>query len=465
MTRMRGVVVGAFVLGGLVLFGTGLFLIGDRRLLFSDQFELNATFGRVTGLEVGTQVRLAGLPAGEVLEVRIPAKPSEPFVVRMRLREDLRPLITADSVPAVQTDGIVGNAFIQVGIGSDEAPVVSPGDTLTGRDPVEFADLIQEGQETFRTVAAEIIDLRGEVSMAITGLTNTAETATMMIGEVGTHVESIAEASADVVRDAQAALAEARGVLTDVRAGRGTIGRLLTDDALYERVVAGSQEVELAVRNIREMTDRTRETIESLSGPQGSAQQIATTMRNALVEVQEATADLAEGTEALKRNFLFRGFFEDRGFFDLDTISREAYLAGVLERDRTAVRIWIDADLLFVLDPVSGVERLTDDGRRRIDTAMADLVQYPADSPLVVEGYAEGEVAYLRSADRAQTVREYVSTRFRRRTTLTDIMPLSADAAGSPRADGRWSGVALVLFVDNAVLAETAAARTRASRP
>ncbi len=43
MTRMRTAVVGAFVLGGLLLFGGGLFLIGDRRLLFVDQFELNST--------------------------------------------------------------------------------------------------------------------------------------------------------------------------------------------------------------------------------------------------------------------------------------------------------------------------------------------------------------------------------------------------------------------------------------
>ena len=49
MNRFRGALVGAFVLGGLLLFGGGLFLIGDRRLLFTPQFELNSTFGKVTG--------------------------------------------------------------------------------------------------------------------------------------------------------------------------------------------------------------------------------------------------------------------------------------------------------------------------------------------------------------------------------------------------------------------------------
>jgi hypothetical protein len=91
---------------------------------------------------------------------------------------------------------------------------------------------------------------------------------------------------------------------------------------------------------------------------------------------------------------------------------------------------------------------------------MADLVRYPRDSPLVVEGYAaadaSGEPAYLQSVDRAELVREYLISRFRRQTTLTDVMPMGEVAAGSPRGDSRWSGVALAMFVRNDVLARTA---------
>jgi phospholipid/cholesterol/gamma-HCH transport system substrate-binding protein len=459
MTGLRGALVGAFVIAGLLLFAGGLFLIGDRRLLFAEQFELNATFGRVTGLQVGARVRLSGLEAGEVLELQVPARPSEPFRVRMRIREDLRQLVRADSVAAIQTDGIVGNTFIQISIGTEGSPVVSPGDTLAGRDPVEIADLILEGRNTFRTVAAEITDLKDEVQGAILALTGTAETATDVIGSVGENVERLTATSTRVVQEAQSVLAEATSVVRDIREGRGTIGRLATDEALYERIVGASREVEQSMRNVREMTDRTRELVTSFAARDGTAQQVAVALRNALVDVQEATSDLAEGTEALKRNFLFRGFFRDRGFFDLDGVSREAYQAGTLERDRTAVRIWIDAGLLFATDP-AGVERLSDEGRRRLDSAMADLVRYPRDSPLVVEGYAYlsgGEPAYLQSVDRAQLVRDYLLGRFRRQATLTDIMPMGSDAAGSPSRDGRWSGVALAMFVRNDVLSRTGA--------
>ena len=164
MSTQRKAIVGAFVVGGTLLFAVALFLIGNRRLLFQPQIEIGTTFGKVTGLQLGTQVRVEGFNAGEVLEIRIPSQPSEQFLVRMRLREDLRPLVRADSVAAIQTDGIVGSAFIQIARGSDGAPMVEHGAVLRGTDPVELADLIEEGRDTFRReIKAEIsydIELR-----------------------------------------------------------------------------------------------------------------------------------------------------------------------------------------------------------------------------------------------------------------------------------------------------------------
>jgi hypothetical protein len=42
-------------------------------------------------------------------------------------------------------------------------------------------------------------------------------------------------------------------------------------------------------------------------------------LRATLVSVREAMSDLAEDLEALKHSFFFRGFFKDRGFYDLGT--------------------------------------------------------------------------------------------------------------------------------------------------
>ena len=455
MGSTRKAVVGAFVLGGVLLFAVGLFLIGDRRLLFEPQFELNTEFGTVSGLQVGTIVRVAGLNAGEVLEIRIPSRPSELFLIRMRLREDLRPLVRTDSVASIQTDGIVGSTFVQISRGTDEAPMVEPGLTIAGLDPIQFADLIQEGRDTFRTVTQEILELRADISEAIEPLAGTARAAGELVVEVSNDVRTMTTRATDVAEDVRLLLGDARGVVADVRAGQGTIGQLLTDDRPYQRWLTIADEAGRTMANLRATTDEVRSLTESVASRDGAGQQMMQTLRATLADTREVMSDLSEGAEALKRNFLFRGFFRDRGFFDLDTVSREAYAAGALERnDRTALRVWIEADMLFEPGP-DGLEELSADGRRRLESAMADLLRYPRDSPLVVEGYAtttEGGPAFLVAADRAQLVRAFLLSRFRRQTTLTGVMPMSADAPGSPSGDNRWSGVALAMFVGNDAL-------------
>ncbi len=455
MGSTRNAIVGTFVVAGLLLFAVGLFLIGDRRLLFTPSFELNTTFTKVSGLQVGTKVRVAGLDAGEVLEIAIPVRPSEPFTVRMRLRDDLRALVRTDSTCAVQMDGIVGSAFIQVGRGSDDTPMVEPGATIAGLDQVEFADLIQEGRETFRTVSQEIADLGAEMAEVVDGLTEVTRSTSALITDVGGDVKIISAASARFVEDSETLLSEARGIVGDIRGGQGSLGKLLTDDAMYRSWMGMLEEAERTVATLRQTTERARDMVEGLGERDSAAQQIVQSLRDTLSDTREVMSDLSEGTEALKRNFLFRGFFQDRGFFDIDAISREAYVAGALEgRDRTAIRVWLDGAGLFTKLP-DGREQLTEAGRQRIDSAMSDLVRYPRDSPLVVEGYADASdagTAYLLSYDRAEIVREYLITRFRRQVTLTGVMPMATDARLSPRGDGQWSGVALALFVKNDAL-------------
>ncbi|MDP9322553.1 MAG: MlaD family protein, partial [Acidobacteriota bacterium] len=73
MNRTSAVAVGAFVVAGVLLFGVGLFLIGDRRMLFSKSFEAYAEFANIGGLQDGAKVRVAGLDAGEVDTIQVPS--------------------------------------------------------------------------------------------------------------------------------------------------------------------------------------------------------------------------------------------------------------------------------------------------------------------------------------------------------------------------------------------------------
>src|ERR1700736_714079 len=107
----RPLIVGAFVIAGLALFTTGLFMIGNRHEAFARYIELYAEFANLSGITQGAKVQVAGMDAGQVQGVEIPDAPPAKFRVKIRITEKLRGLIRTDSVVTIGTEGVVGNRF------------------------------------------------------------------------------------------------------------------------------------------------------------------------------------------------------------------------------------------------------------------------------------------------------------------------------------------------------------------
>jgi phospholipid/cholesterol/gamma-HCH transport system substrate-binding protein len=442
MKDNRTVLVGAFVLGGLLLFALGLFLIGNRRMLFEDHFELYAAFSNISGLQNGAIVRVAGMDAGEVTQIEVPGGPSGQFRVRLRVRADLRPLIRLDSIASIQNDGLVGNKFVQVQAGTDESPPVPEKGTIQSREPFDIADALLKLSDTIDLVTDIIKDVKVGVDEALLAVSTTAKDAQALMGDIGTDVRAIMASTNGIVDDVTALTA-------GVRAGRGTIGRLMNDDALYVSAKNIAAEAEKTVSTLKEAAEQAKGAVADFRGENGPMKGLAGDLQQTLTLARDAMQDLAENTEALKRNFFFRGFFNRRGYFDLEDVSVEAYRQGALEtKDRRVLRIWADARVLFERD-AEGRERLTDGGRARLDSAMATFVRYPRTSPFVVEGYAReltGDARFLLSRSRAQIVRDYLVGKFGLDPRYVATMPMGNEAPGSPAGD-EWDGVALALFV------------------
>src|SRR5215216_4114494 len=356
-TRLAGI--GAFVIGGILLFAIGLFLIGERRMLFQKKFTVYTEFSRISGLQPGASVKVNGMGAGEVEAIEVPSSPASKFRVRLRVREDLHPLVRTDSVASIQTEGLVGGTFLFVNAGSNAAPQVPDDGTIAG-----------------------------------------------------------------------------------LQQGKGTVGRLIKDDEIYQRVVDTARQAQGVVEEARKAVQQGREALEALQSKDGPTQGIAADLRETLGHARATLANMEENTQALKRNFFFRGFFKDRGYYELDALSPDEYRRGVLEGDdRQALRIWLRSSVLFAARP-DGTEELTADGQARVESAMAGFLRYAQNAPLVVEGYSTaGGTAqqYIRSRARAQLVLDYLTSHFGLASNRTAVMPLGNRAAGSP--DGEvWDG-------------------------
>ena len=443
MRGSRVVGAGAFVAIGLLLFTVALFMIGERRMLFEERFPVYAEFAALGQLEVGAIVRVAGADAGEVTEITVPRGPADNFRVRMEIREDLRPLVRTDSVAVAQTEGLVGAIYVNVQAGTEEAPIVEDGGTIQSREPFSMADLLAQMSETVAIVNATVTTLSGDIEATVKQIAITATDANAMLQEMRPSLLAIAENGARISTDAQQLVA-------GIREGRGTVGKLMNDDELYQRIRDITEQTQGVVVNVREVTNEARRAISDFRSADGPAQGLLSDMRVTVLQAREATTDLADNMEALKRNFLLRGFFNDRGYFDLDAISPADYRSGVLENGRRkAMRIWLNRDVLFESGP-DGTELLSQGGRARLDSAMATFLEYVPANPIVVEGYAtEGTVdeRFRVARQRAGVVREYILRRFGLAPQNTGAIALGADAQGSP-ADDTWNGVAITLFLD-----------------
>jgi len=444
MNSSKLVGAGAFVNIGILLFTVGLFMIGERRMLFEDRFELYTEFAKLGQLEMGAVVRVAGMDAGEVTDIRIPPSPAGKFRVAMRIREDLHGLVRTDSVASSQMEGLVGAIFLNVGAGSEEAPRIPVGGTIPSREPFSMADLLDQASGTVTMVTETVESLRGDIQKAAQQMALTAEDAHAMIEDIRPDITAISNNGSRIVNDI-------RQITDGIQKGEGTLGKLVKDDALYERAKQIAEEARTVMVNVREVSADAKRAISDFRSKDGAAQGLMGDMRVTLGQTREVVSDLADNMEALKHNFLLRGFFNKRGYFDLNSLSPAEYRSGVLENGkRKAARIWLSSKVLFEQQPEGG-ETLTADGKARLDSAMSAYLKYVPSNPIVIEGYADGSTIDERfrlARQRAGGVRDYLMGRYNLRPQATGFIALGGEAEGSPDGDGSWDGIAITLFID-----------------
>jgi phospholipid/cholesterol/gamma-HCH transport system substrate-binding protein len=444
----RLVGVGVFVLGALLLFTIALFMIGDRQMAFAKKFTVYTEFRKISGLQPGAIVRVSGAKAGAIKSIEPPTTPSGKFRVEMEITEDLHPLVRTDSLAAIETEGLVGGNFLGVGAGTDKAQAAAPKSTIPSKEPFEISDLMQQMGDTIAKVNNTIDGLQDDVEHAVESIGSTVDNANQLLTSVSDDVKRMASAGARISDDA-ARISEG------LRSGRGTVGRLLNDDELYQRAAAVARQAEDIASDARKVVAQARKAIDEFQAKDGPVQGLAADLKQTMDDARVAMAGFADNMEALKHNFLFRGFFNDRGFFNLESISPAEYRRGALTRNgaRRIVRIWLRGDVLLDPDPnLTDAERLNDEGKKRLDSAMATFVDRLPGAALIVEGYSRRgskDEQHLRSRLLASLVRDYLIGRFQLDPRMTMVMPLGSDSDGSP--DGApWDGIALAVFQENA---------------
>ena len=150
--------IGIITFTGLVFLVLGItFAGGDKGLLFKQTSTVKARLSDVGGLKKGGSVTMNGMVIGKVAGIAFtdgqdgkeaaPESGKNQIEVTMEIRSDLRNRIKTDSVPAVRTQGMLGDRYIDIPPGTDEAGVLPEGKVLIGAAAGDFDKTLKQAMD------------------------------------------------------------------------------------------------------------------------------------------------------------------------------------------------------------------------------------------------------------------------------------------------------------------------------
>jgi phospholipid/cholesterol/gamma-HCH transport system substrate-binding protein len=118
--------VGGFVLLGLAAIVYLTVKLGAGALLGGDTYPIEAVFDNASGLNVGSSIHVAGVPVGRVEDIQVD-KTSFSAVVKMTVLAGLN--LPTDTMASIKTTGLIGDKYISLSPGADEASL-KPGERI-----------------------------------------------------------------------------------------------------------------------------------------------------------------------------------------------------------------------------------------------------------------------------------------------------------------------------------------------
>src|SRR5262249_1621206 len=121
----------------------------------------------VAGLMKDAEVHVGGIHEGTVRRIGLPSKPDGEMTVVMKLERSTREVIRTDSVATIQTEGLLGDKYVELSFGSPGAPRVEDGGRIAGTPTVDLGNLVQKADATMgslQVTAAQLKDISTKIN-------------------------------------------------------------------------------------------------------------------------------------------------------------------------------------------------------------------------------------------------------------------------------------------------------------
>jgi phospholipid/cholesterol/gamma-HCH transport system substrate-binding protein len=317
--KISNLKLGMLVLSGLFLFIMTLYIIGKNENFFGSNFEIKTRFTNVNGLMPGNNIRFAGIQAGTVKRIRIIDDTT--IEVTLSIDNAMKPYIHKNAIATLGTEGLMGNKVINIlpeksPAGAKPAPLAQPGDLLATPKAVSTDEMLQTLAITNNNIAEISEDLKTTIrrinkSTALwttlndDGLARNIRSSLNNLSQASTHANNM-------TRDLHT-------IISDMKTGKGSIGTLLRDSSLASSLGQAIEKINIAGSNIARLTADLSATVrdihQDITDGKGTINALlkdpalVAKLNASMENIRLGTDAFNQDMEALKHNFLLRGYF------------------------------------------------------------------------------------------------------------------------------------------------------------
>ncbi|HYL64221.1 MAG TPA: MlaD family protein [Candidatus Methylomirabilis sp.] len=232
--------VGLFVLVGLSVLAAGIFYVTNAGGI-GPKYRLVTYLPEVAGLANGAPVRLDGVEVGNVEAIRLAQRVkgrlpdrNHNIEVVMRVGKRYQENILTDSTASLVTEGLLGNRYVNITLGVSGVP-------LTDMQEVKGTE-----EKAIKEVVERSADLLGNLqalSENVQDLINGVKEGKGSLGKLLTDEQAY--------RHLNAILAKGDTMVTNIQAGQGTLGKLVASDEMYNKVDKGLDNANVILADVR----------------------------------------------------------------------------------------------------------------------------------------------------------------------------------------------------------------------
>lgn len=302
-TDAQKIRLGLFVIIGSLFFLAAIYFVGNKQNMFGNTSNLKAVFVNVSGLQVGNNVRYAGIDIGTVKSIEMINDTT--INVAMSIEDKMLTHIKKDAIATIGSDGLVGNMIVNIIPGKGNAQAVVAGDVLQSYSRASTDEMLKTLDVTNKNAAlltADLLKITNEINQG-KGTVGVLLKDSLMSKDLKETMHGTAESVANLnkmilslnqednviglLKDKDVAL-KMKNIITNLEKSSGEIDKVVTN-------------LNATVVNIKDG----KGALNYLSNDENLVKKIDSTMTN----LNDASTKLNENLEALKHNFLFRGYF------------------------------------------------------------------------------------------------------------------------------------------------------------